>query len=84
MFVGGIPFSATEEDLTKLFSGAGQVVSARIITDKFTGRSRGFGFVEMASAEEAQKAISMFDGSDMDGRKLAVSEARPMREEARA
>ena len=82
LFVGGIPFAATEASLSEHFSAAGQVVSARIITDKFTGRSRGFGFVEMSSSEEAQKAISMFDGSDMEGRKLAASEARPMRNDA--
>jgi RNA recognition motif-containing protein len=81
LFVGGIPFDSTEDQLRELFSQIGEVVSARIITDKFTGRSRGFGFVEMASEEDAQKAVQKLDGSDMNGRKIAVSEARPMRDE---
>jgi RNA recognition motif-containing protein len=80
LFVGGLPFSTTSDDLKNHFSAAGNVVSAQVITDKFSGRSKGFGFVEMSSDEEAQKAIEMFNGSDMGGRSLAVNEARPKTE----
>ena len=78
LYVGGLPYSTNEEALQTAFAAAGNVASARIITDKMTGRSRGFGFVEMASDEEAQNAISMFDGHDFEGRTLKVNEARPM------
>jgi len=81
LFVGGIPFESTDDQLREPFANIGEVLSARIITDKFTGRSRGFGFVEMASDEDAQKAIQTLNGSDMNGRKIAVSEARPMRDD---
>lgn len=80
LYVGGIPYSTTEDALSGHFSQAGNVVSAKIITDKMSGRSRGFGFVEMASENEAQKAIEMFDGKEFDGRTLIVNEARPMKE----
>jgi len=63
-----------------MFSEAGQVTSANVITDKMSGRSRGFGFVEMANDDEAEKAIEMFNGKDMEGRKLIVNEARPLKE----
>lgn len=78
LYVGGIPYSSTNEDLKSYFSQAGQVKDAVIIMDKMTGRSKGFGFVEMESAEDAQKAIQMFDGKDYEGRKLTVNVARPM------
>lgn len=80
LFVGGIPFSCTNEALKAHFEKAGTVESASIIMDRATGRSKGFGFVEMASDEEAQNAISMLNGSDLDGRSINVSEARPMTE----
>ncbi len=80
LFVGGIPFSSTDDRLREHFSQAGSVASATIIMDRATGRSKGFGFVEMATEEEAEKAISMLNGSDLDGRTINVSEARPMAE----
>jgi RNA recognition motif-containing protein len=80
LYVGGIPYRSTEDDLKKAFEAAGNVVSASIISDRMTGRSRGFGFVEMASAQEAQSAIDMLDGKDFDGRMLSVSFARPQGE----
>ena len=77
IYVGGLPYAATEEQLSELFGQHGAVASARIITDKFTGQSRGFGFVEMSSDAEAQAAITALNGSDMGGRTLTVNEARP-------
>lgn len=77
IYVGGLPYAATEQQLSDLFAVHGAVESARVITDKFTGQSRGFGFVEMANAEEAQKAINALNGTQMDGRTLTVNEARP-------
>lgn len=77
IYVGGLPYSATEQQLSDLFSPHGSVQSARVITDKFTGQSRGFGFVEMGSEEEAKKAIAALNGSQMDGRTLTVNEAKP-------
>lgn len=77
IYVGGLPYAATEQQLSDLFAVHGAVESARVITDKFTGQSRGFGFVEMASSEEAQKAIAALNGTDMGGRTLTVNEARP-------
>ncbi len=77
IFVGGLPYAATEQELTDLFSAHGAVSSAQIVTDKFTGQSRGFGFVEMNSATEAQAAINALNGSQMGGRTLTVNEARP-------
>ncbi|MDQ6732584.1 MAG: RNA-binding protein [Nitrospirota bacterium] len=77
IYVGGLPYSATEQELNSLFATHGSVESARVITDKFTGQSRGFGFVEMASGEEASKAISALNGSQMGGRTLTVNEAKP-------
>ena len=78
LYIGGLPYSTTEESLRAAFSKAGTVESAVIIKDKMTGRSRGFGFVEMASAEEAQKAIEMWHGQDFEGRTLTVNEARAL------
>ncbi len=78
LYVGGIPYSSTDSNLKEAFSKAGNVVSASVITDRMTGRSKGFGFVEMSSDEEAMAAIDMWNGKDFDGRNLTVSEARPM------
>jgi len=77
IYVGGLPYATTDAQLQEIFSVHGAVESARVITDKFTGRSRGFGFVEMASSEDAQKAIQALNGTDLDGRNLTVNEARP-------
>ena len=77
IYVGGLPYATTDQQLQEIFSAHGNVESARVITDKFTGRSRGFGFVEMSSSEEAQKAIQALNGTDLDGRNLTVNEARP-------
>jgi len=77
LYVGGLPHSVTEDKLQEIFSAHGTVESARVITDRFTGRSRGFGFVEMSNEEEAQTAIDSLNGSDLDGRSLTVNEARP-------
>ena len=83
LYVGGIPYRTTEEELRKVFAQAGPVVSAAIITDRMTGRSKGFGFVEMESAEAAQAAIQMWNGKEYDGRPLTVNEARPMEDRPR-
>jgi len=77
IYVGGLPYSATEQELSELFGKHGSVASARIITDKFTGQARGFGFVEMSSDSEAQAAITALNGAEMGGRTLTVNEARP-------
>ena len=77
LFVGNLSFQATEEDLRELFQQAGTVESVRIVTDQFTGRPRGFGFVEMATKEEAAKAIEMLNGRLFRDRNLVVDEARP-------
>ena len=77
LYVGGLPYAATEAQLSGLFESHGTVQSARIITDKFTGQSRGFGFVEMSSPEEASAAIEGVNGTEMDGRTLTVNEAKP-------
>ena len=77
LYVGGLPYSITEDRLEELFAEHGTVESARVITDKFTGRSRGFGFVEMSSQEEAQAAIDKLNGTDLEGRSLTVNEAKP-------
>lgn len=77
LYVGNISFSTSEMDLEDIFGEVGTVESAKIITDRDTGRSRGFGFVEMSSQEEGQNAISEFDGKEVDGRNLKVNEAKP-------
>jgi RNA recognition motif-containing protein len=77
LFVGNLSFQATEEDLRELFAQAGTVETVRIITDQFTGRPRGFGFVEMATKEEAVKAVEMLNGRLFRDRNLVVDEARP-------
>ena len=78
LYVGGLPYSTQEDALKEYFAQAGSVVSAVIIMDKMSGRSKGFGFVEMSTNEEAQNAISMFNDKEFEGRKLTVNEARPM------
>ena len=78
VYVGGLPYSATQTELTDLFSLHGTVQSANVISDKFTGQSRGFGFVEMSSPSEAQAAITALHSTEMDGRTLTVNEAKPM------
>jgi cold-inducible RNA-binding protein len=82
LFVGNINHNATDNDVQDHFSAAGTVLSVNIIQDKFTGKSRGFGFVEMSSPEEAQKAIESFHQKDFQGRALTVNEARPREERA--
>jgi RNA recognition motif-containing protein len=77
LYVGNLPHQMTEDQLNTLFSEAGHVSSAKIITDRQTGQPRGFGFVEMETKLEAQKAISMLNGRTVEGRPLAVNEARP-------
>ena len=76
LFVGSLPFSTTDEELKEHFSQAGNVTDAKVIMDRMTGRSRGFGFVEFETAEEAQKAIDQFNEAELDGRSLTVNEAR--------
>jgi cold-inducible RNA-binding protein len=78
LYVGGLPYKTTNDELKALFEGAGAVSSATIIMDKMTGRSKGFGFVEMTNDGDADSAISMFNGKDYEGRNLTVNEARPM------
>ena len=78
LYVGSLPYSTTDDQLKDHFSTAGNVVSAHVIIDKMSGRSKGFGFVEMATKEEAMKAIEMFNGQDMGGRNIVVNEAKPM------
>jgi RNA recognition motif-containing protein len=78
LYVGGLPYSTTQDEIRDAFSKAGTVTSTSIIMDKMTGRSRGFGFVEMESDEDAQKAIEMWNGQDFGGRKLTVNEAKPL------
>jgi RNA recognition motif-containing protein len=78
LYVGNLPFSATDQSLHETFSQCGSVESSKIIMDRDTGRSKGFGFVEMSSDTEAQNAISKFNGADYEGRPMTVNEARPM------
>jgi len=77
LYVGNLAFSSTEDSINNLFSQHGSVVSCQVITDRDTGRSKGFGFVEMSTAEEAQTVISSLDGQEVDGRQIRVNEARP-------
>lgn len=78
IYVGNLPFSATSESLSEVFSRFGEVGSSKIITDRDTGRSKGFGFVEMSDSQAADTAIAQLHGSDLGGRALTVNEARPM------
>ena len=82
LYVGNLPYKTTSADLEQMFGQSGAVTSATIISDKFSGRSKGFGFVEMSSDDEAMSAIEKFNGQEMEGRKLVVSEARPMQPRA--
>ncbi|HJZ05080.1 hypothetical protein A2634_04555 [Candidatus Amesbacteria bacterium RIFCSPHIGHO2_01_FULL_48_32] len=77
LFVGGLSWDTTDDSLRNFFAQAGTVVSATVISDKFSGRSKGFGFVEMSSDEEAQAAIAKLNGQNLDGRTIAINEARP-------
>ncbi len=77
LYVGSLPYSTSEEQLSELFSPHGSVQSAKVIKDRYTNQSRGFGFVEMSTDEEAQKAIAALNGTSMGGRTLVVNEARP-------
>ncbi len=77
LYVGSLPYSTTEQQLSELFAEHGTVQSAKVITDRYTGQSRGFGFVEMSTGEEAQKAITALNGTPLGGRTLVVNEARP-------
>ena len=79
LYVGSLSYDTTEDGLRDFFSKAGKVDSVSIITDKISGRSKGFGFVEMSSEEEAKKAIETLDGKELDGRNIVVNEARPMK-----
>ncbi|MEK7478491.1 MAG: RNA-binding protein [Patescibacteria group bacterium] len=78
LYVGGLPYTTTNEELKDVFSKAGEVSSATVIIDKMSGRSRGFGFVEMTNDADADKAIEMFNDKELGGRKILVNEARPM------
>lgn len=82
LYVGNLPYSTTQDQLKEKFSEAGEVVDAVVISDKHTGRSKGFGFVEFADEDSAKKAIDMFNGKDFEGRNIVVNEARPPRENA--
>ena len=78
LFVGGLSYETTEATLREIFSKAGTVESATVIIDKMSNRSKGFGFVEMSSEEEAQKAMEMFNGKEIDGKNVTVNEAKPL------
>lgn len=80
LYVGNLSYQMTDDDLRKVFEEVGTVESATVIMDKFSGRSKGFGFVEMGSDDEAAEAIKKFDGAEVEGRNLKVSEARPKTE----
>jgi len=82
LYVGGLPYSTSERELEDLFAEHGTVASARVITDRMTGRSRGFGFVEMTTSEEAEKAVNHLNGASLEGRSLVVNEAKPREESA--
>jgi cold-inducible RNA-binding protein len=84
LYVGGLSYDTTENGLRDAFAQAGTVESAAIIMDRMSGRSKGFGFVEMSTEEEAQKAIEMWNGKELDGRTLTVNEARPMEQRPRS
>ena len=80
LYVGSLSYDTTDQSLRELFTAAGTVVSAEVISDRYSGRSKGFGFVEMETEEAAEKAISQFNGTSLDGREITVAEARPRRE----
>ena len=77
LFIGSLPYSTTDDELQQMFAEVGEVVSAKVIFDRESGRSKGFGFVEMANDDEAKTAIDKLNGSDMGGRSIVVNEARP-------
>jgi len=77
LYVGNLPYSASDSSLNELFSKCGEVVSAKVITDADSGRSKGFGFVEMSNTDEAKKAIEQLDNTELDGRNIKVNEAKP-------
>ncbi|MDA2925037.1 RNA-binding protein [Acidobacteria bacterium AH-259-L09] len=77
LYVGGLPYQVTEDQLKEIFSAHGTVESAKVITDRMTGRSKGFGFVEMSSQSEAEEAIQKLNGTDLEGRSITVNEAKP-------
>jgi RNA recognition motif-containing protein len=81
IYAGNLPWGLSEEDLREAFEAFGEVVSVKIIKDKFTGRSRGFGFVEMPNQEEGESAISALNGKDLKGREIVVNQARPRRDD---
>lgn len=81
IYAGNLPWGLSEEDLREAFEAFGEVASVKIIKDKFTGRSRGFGFVEMPNQEEGESAISALNGKDLKGREIVVNQARPRRDE---
>lgn len=83
LYVGSLSYNTSENTLKETFAQAGTVESATVIIDKMSGRSKGFGFVEMSSEEEAQKAIEMFNGKELDGRSITVNEARPQEDRPR-
>ena len=82
LYIGNLSYTTTDDSLRQAFSQAGAVTSASVLVDKMSGRSRGFGFVEMPNDEEAEKAIAMWNGKELDGRTLVVNEARPREERA--
>ncbi len=84
LYVGSLPYSTTDAQLTDLFAQYGSVTSAKVITDKFTGQSRGFGFVEMATSEEAKRAIEALNGTKLEQRTLVVNEAKPQEKRERS
>jgi cold-inducible RNA-binding protein len=83
IYVGNLSFEVTQEDLQQAFEAHGEVANANVITDKFTGRSRGFGFVEMTKEDEARAAIDALNGTDLKGRAINVNEARPRNDRSR-
>lgn len=83
LYVGSLSYATTDQQLHELFAQHGSVISAKVISDRYTGQSRGFGFVEMATSEEAQKAIAALNGTQYEGRSLVVNEARPQEKRER-
>jgi len=84
LYVGGLPYSVTDEQLMELFESHGTVESAKVITDRYTDRSRGFGFVEMSTQEEAEKAIQALNGTELEGRSLTVNVSKPREDRSRS
>jgi len=84
LYVGGLPYSVTDEKLTELFESHGTVESAKVITDRYTDRSRGFGFVEMSTQEEAEQAIQALNGTELEGRNLTVNISKPREDRSRS